>query len=188
MESVWVNLTLKDTRIATGQTTGEPRNLSSELPLLMPKLQCLPRHLTLRWVRRIRVVEWLHRPRLRLDVLCSPLEVVDACPPAVGRFPSLPAGPQESYKSVKVPVSCRWSCYRFKSRITSDRGRTRNMEQRYSFQSTSGKYMSSLSSSPALTSSYHYSYHAEPRPSTIRRSLYDTVQRTFTKYSNKIWT
>ncbi len=58
----------------------------------MPKLQCLPRHLPLRWVRRICVVEGLHRPKFRQDVLCGPLEVVDTGSPAVGRVLSLPAG------------------------------------------------------------------------------------------------
>ncbi len=57
----------------------------------MSKLQCLPRHLPLRWVHRIRIVEGLHRPKFRQDVLCSSLEVVDAGSPAVGRVPSLPA-------------------------------------------------------------------------------------------------
>ncbi len=42
-----------------------------------------------------------------------------------------------------------------------------------SFQSTSRKYTSSISSSPVLISPYHYTYRSEPRLSTIQyRELY----------------
>ncbi len=47
-------------------------------------------------------------------------------------------------------------------------GEVQGKDRGTTLQSTSIKYMSSISSSPVLTSPYHYSYHAEPRPSTIR--------------------
>ncbi len=111
--------------------TAQPWNLSSELPLLVPKLQCLPRHLTLRWVCRTCVVEGFHRPKLRPDALCSPLEVVDASSPTIGRYTSLPAGSQGSSTWVKVPVRVQLLPLQKSEHKWSWRCKARNKEQCY---------------------------------------------------------